>query len=93
MEFERVGSVSKDDSIRQALVEIIEEHGGAVSLNSAADILIERKVTDLKRTGLLKRIKNKVMAHSYVSSDGNEYSLTHTNPGEREGWTLVKKIA
>ena len=93
VEFERVGSGSKDDSIRRALVEIIEEHGGAVSLNSAADILIERKVTDLKRTGLLKRIKNKVMAHSYVSSDGNEYSLTHTNPGEREGWTLVKKIA
>lgn len=91
VELERIGVGGKDDIIRKRLLELTDERGGMISLNEAATIIANEGGVNMKRTGLIKRIKEKTLAHPYIDTGGNEYELLHANPGEREGWAVIKK--
>lgn len=93
VELEKSGSGSKDDIIRRRVVELVDQRGGMVSLNEAATVIEHDGEVGMKRTGIMKRIKEKVFAHAFISLEGVEYHLVHGRPGEREGWAVVAEFS
>lgn len=90
VELVEFGAGSKDDQMRERAVEIIEEHGGSVSLNTAAAIMEEEGLFDMLRPGIIKRMKRKVFSRSYHKADGAVYALV---PGEKGVMKLVREGA
>jgi hypothetical protein len=91
VDLERTGTGDKNDTIRQRVVELVDEHGGMIGVNEAATSLAQEGELGLKRTALIDRIKKKAFAHPYVTQDGVGYVLVHASPGDREGWSVVRR--
>lgn len=91
VELDRIGTGSKDDVIRSRVIELVEENGGMILINQAARTIESENLVGMKRAGLIRRIRTKTFAHSFSDSDGNVYELTHTRPGEKDGWAVIKK--
>lgn len=89
VELEMTGSGDKNDMIRRRIVELVDKNGGFVGINEAATVIEREGELGIKRTSIIRRIKEKVFVHPFVKADGSEYSLVHAAPGEREGWGIA----
>ena len=90
VELVRVGDGDRNELFRRRACELVDEAGGAMTLNMICTHILKDKDVTLTRNAIRDRLIKKVFSHSYVTAEGAEYNLVHAAPGQRDGMSIVR---